>query len=185
MGSAATPWVALVGHPSTPGEATRRIDAHVAGEAGAVVFRYVLRAEIPRVRIPPPQSAHRADGLWKHTCFEAFIMAAGTAGYYEFNFAPSGRWAIYRFNAYRDGMSPADVAAPPVICVRRFGEHLELDATVRLHDLPALHGARSLRLALSAVIEEDNGTLSYWALKHAPGKPDFHHPDSFVLEQDI
>jgi hypothetical protein len=112
-------------------------------------------------------------------------MAAGTAGYYELNFAPSRRWAIYRFDAYRDGMSPADVTAAPEISVRRFDDRLELDARVRLYDLAALCGARNLRLALSAVVEEQEGTLSYWALKHAPGKPDFHHPDSFVLEQEI
>ena len=38
------------------------------------------------------------------------------------------------------------------------------------------------RLALTAVIEETGGAKSYWALKHAPGKPDFHHADGFVLE---
>jgi hypothetical protein len=32
------------------------------------------------------------------------------------------------------------------------------------------------------VIEEKSGLLSYWALKHPPGKPDFHHPDAFALE---
>jgi len=38
------------------------------------------------------------------------------------------------------------------------------------------------RVALTAVIEETNGTKSYWALKHPPGKPDFHHADGFALE---
>jgi hypothetical protein len=42
-----------------------------------------------------------------------------------------------------------------------------------------------LRLGLSAVIEDDNGSLSYWALKHPSGKPDFHHPDAFALEIDV
>jgi hypothetical protein len=32
------------------------------------------------------------------------------------------------------------------------------------------------------VIEENDGMLSYWSLKHPPGNPDFHHPDSFALE---
>jgi len=32
------------------------------------------------------------------------------------------------------------------------------------------------------VIEEAAGTLSYWALCHPPGRPDFHHSDNFVLE---
>jgi hypothetical protein len=36
-------------------------------------------------------------------------------------------------------------------------------------------------LGLSAVLEEQDGTKSYWALAHPPGgKPDFHHPDCFV-----
>jgi hypothetical protein len=34
------------------------------------------------------------------------------------------------------------------------------------------------------VIEEIDGALSYWALRHAPGKPDFHHRDAFALELD-
>ena len=36
-------------------------------------------------------------------------------------------------------------------------------------------------LAVSAVIEETDGTKSFWALRHPPGPPDFHHPDCFAL----
>jgi hypothetical protein len=32
------------------------------------------------------------------------------------------------------------------------------------------------------VIEEVDGGLSYWALAHPPGKPDFHDPNCFALE---
>jgi hypothetical protein len=39
-----------------------------------------------------------------------------------------------------------------------------------------------LQLAFSAIIEDDQGVLSYWALTHPPGRPDFHHPDAFALE---
>ena len=35
---------------------------------------------------------------------------------------------------------------------------------------------------LTAVVEDDRGSLSYWALRHAPGNPDFHDPDAFALE---
>jgi hypothetical protein len=109
-------------------------------------------------------------------------MAPGTAGYYEFNFAPSRQWALYRFDTYREGMSPADLEPPPELCVRRFEDRLELDAAVHLNDLTGLRGAPRLLLGLTAVVEEESGSLSYWALKHPPGKPDFHSPDGFVLE---
>ena len=33
-------------------------------------------------------------------------------------------------------------------------------------------------------IEDEAGALSYWALRHPPGKPDFHHPAGFALELD-
>jgi len=186
MESPETQWTALIEHPLALRAATYGIAARAECEASVTaVFRYVLRGEISRVRIPSVQSAARTDGLWKHTCFEAFIGVPGTAGYYEFNFAPSGQWAVYRFDAYREGMSPVDLESPPEPRARRFDDRLEVDAVVHLHDLIDLRGATRLLLALSAVVEEESGTLSYWALKHPPGKPDFHNSDGFVFELAI
>jgi hypothetical protein len=176
-------WAGLVVHASTPSEATRGIDVQVrVEESGTGLFRYVLRGDISRVRIPPAKTARRADGLWKHTCFEAFVKAPGAAGYYELNFAPSRQWAVYRFNAYRAGISSPDVDVSPEISVRHFADRLEVDAALRLHNLTGLQGTPRLRVGLSAVVEEQNDTLSYWALKHALGKADFHCPGGFVLE---
>ena len=181
MNAFETPWRDLI--PFTPPSARApQISIRVLRQAGALSFQYALRAEMLHVRVPPGQPAGRADGLWNHTCFEAFIGAPGVPGYYELNFSPSGQWAIYHFDSYRKGMSPADVSAPPHLAIRRSDEGLELKATIRLHELSALQSARTLKLALSAVLEDDGGNLSYWALKHAPDKPDFHHPDGFVLE---
>ncbi len=183
MPLAETQWVTLAGYAASQSDAMRGVDIRVRREQhDTVAFQYVLRAEMPHIRVPASQPAARTDGLWKHTCFEAFIAAPGTRGYYELNFSPSRQWAIYRFDAYREGMSPSDVTLPPQLAVRRFEDRLELDAMISLPDLTALRAARALKLAVSAVIEDDSGTLSYWALKHAPGKPDFHHSDGFVLE---
>ena len=35
--------------------------------------------------------------------------------------------------------------------------------------------------ARAAVVEEADGRLSYWALRHPPGRPDLHHADAFAL----
>ena len=177
-------WTALVCYPTTLGDAVRGIDISLAREgSGALTLRYVLHADMLHVLTPPSAPPVRADGLWAHTCFEAFIAPAGAgASYYELNFSPSRQWAIYSFEAYRQGMSPTDVSVPPKLMVRTFDDRLELDATIRLDDLQGLRAADTLKLAVTAVVEDDSGTLSYWALKHAPGKPDFHHADGFVLE---
>ena len=59
---------------------------------------------------------------------------------------------------------------------------LELQSSVRLGHLADLRDARHLRIALAAVIEDEHGRLSYWGLRHPPGKPDFHHPNGFALQ---
>jgi hypothetical protein len=183
----------LIVHPSTPNDAVRSLGVRVRAEKSDIlVFRYSLAADMSRVRVPPPGVGRSADALWKHTCFEAFVAAAeapgvaapGVAapGYHEFNFSPSRDWAIYRFSAYREGMSRAETGGAPAISVRRCDGGLELESAVRLEHLADLRDARHLRVAMAAVIEDDAGGLSYWGLRHAPGKPDFHDPNGFALE---
>jgi hypothetical protein len=101
--------------------------------------------------------------------------------YYEFNFSPAGEWAAYSFRDYRDGSPLENERLEPGITLRRETSTLELNADIHLHHLPAVREGASLWLGLSAVIEDMEGRLSYWALRHPPGKPDFHYPDSFIL----
>jgi hypothetical protein len=173
----------LTAHPSTSSDAVRGLGVQLrAEEPGILVFQYSLDADMSRVRVPLSVGGRRADALWKHTCCEAFVAPVDAPGYHEFNFSPSLDWAIYRFSSYREGMSPAEIGRPPEISVRRGGDGLELQSAVRLGELADLRDARHLRIALAAVIEDDNGRLSYWGLRHPPGKPDFHHPNGFALE---
>ena len=148
----------------------------------ALALTYTLKGDFTRLRIPPPRLLRRADRLWQHTCFELFIAVREEPTYYEFNFSPSGEWAAYAFRGYRDGGPIEDDGLHPKIVVRSGGNSFELEALVRLGRLQAINPQMPLRLGLSAVIEENDGTISYWGLKHSPGKPDFHHPDSFALE---
>jgi hypothetical protein len=173
----------LTAHPSTPNNAVRSLGVELRSEdPGVLVFRYSLEADMSRVRVPPSGASGRADTLWKHTCFEAFVAPADTSGYHEFNFSPSLNWAVYRFTAYREGMSAAEIGRAPEISVRRGDDGLELRSVVHLGHLTDLRDAGRLRIALAAVIEDNNGRLSYWGLRHPPGKPDFHHSNGFALE---
>jgi hypothetical protein len=172
-------------HPPTYSQATHDIQAHVCWrDAGELAITYVLTGDIRRLRIPPLRPARSADRLWEHTCFEAFVGVTGKSEYYEFNFSPSGEWAVYAFRRYRERV-PLVGDRVPEITVRSEKNSLELDAIVRLDYLPLIQSRASLRLALSAVIEENSGMLSYWALEHPAGNPDFHHPDSFALEIEM
>ena len=74
-------------------------------------------------------------------------------------------------------MALADIPEPQ-ITVTTSPDRLDLQAMITL-DLPP---TALWRLGLSAVIEETSGRLSYWALAHPSGRPDFHHADCFTLE---
>lgn len=166
--------VTFTPHPDTTSAAVRGVEVEVGPVSGRQVrLRYVVTGEIARLAIPEAASPERADELWKHTCFEAFVTRG--AGYREFNFSPSTQWAAYEFDGYRAGMRKADVLAPRIEG-RRGQAHYELHVAFDLPD----DGKCSV--ALTAVIEETDGVKSYWALKHPPGKPDFHHADGFALE---
>ena len=66
--------------------------------------------------------------------------------------------------------------------VRGHVETLEVSAVVRVDRVLGIAPNIRLSVGLSAVIEDLDGSLSYWSLKHPPGKPDFHHADCFALE---
>ena len=142
-------------------------------------LRLRWRIEGPdRVVFPPFAGKGRADGLWKTTCFEFFLQPIGEAGYVELNLSPSERWAAYDFTGYREGMTERALPHEPT-CTARIGQSMAIfDAAVPAAGLPSL----PWRYGLSAVIEEEGGVLSYWAIAHPEGKPDFHSPACFAGE---
>ena len=166
-------------HPrAAPGSVFRITAEAVRDDDGRVAFRFLAEGALSSLAIPlPVVTPQQKHGLWKHTCFEAFVMAGEGPGYREFNFSPSSEWAAYIFRGYRDG-GELELEMGPGILVRRSGDRLELNAEIREDFLPP---GRLLRLGLSAVVEDADGVLSYWALRHPPGKPDFHHSDAFAF----
>jgi len=169
----------LVPHPSTPpADPPFKLWANVdyAGSLGAVATAnmwFGVGAGAERFVIPQGV-AGRADELWKTTCFEAFFREAGKKRYREWNFAPSGQWAAYDFSSRRKGMKSTDVAQPPYIRIEDNFTWWGLGAAI------AIPADTAWELGLSAVLEEKNGTKSYWALAHGGGEPDFHAADCFA-----
>jgi hypothetical protein len=170
---------ALIVHPDSRCIAVKRIEVDAARpHSDSLVLQYTVTGDIKGLRIPPAAPPMRTDELWKHTCFEAFVRASPGSSYLELNFSPSTQWAAYEFSDYRAGMTMARGVGSPRIDVEASGERLVVRAQV---DQVALQAAQ-WRLGLSAVIEEGDGRVSYWALTHAPGKPDFHDARSHAFE---
>ena len=170
----------LICHPQTPpsGEpfdlwASAEMSAAFGASATLNIW-FGVGAPAARFVIPAGGEGVRSDGLWRTTCFEAFLARDGEPAYNEWNFAPSRDWAFYEFDDYRAGMHPAEVAAPPYIRVEDNLTWWTLGATV------AVPSGTTFDLGLSAVIEEQDGTKSYWALAHGDGPPDFHLRSCFA-----
>jgi hypothetical protein len=167
--------VELVPHPQSPPVAINGIDVRwFETGAGQLVLRWVVRG-VEALAVPSFAGKGRGDDLWKTTCGELFLRDREGRAYRELNFSPSGRWAAYRFDRYRDGRTDSDIPVPEVTC--ESGQFLFVLTAVI--DAAVIAGAGSA--GLSAVIEEKDGTISYWAIAHPEGKPDFHDPACFTL----
>jgi hypothetical protein len=168
-------------HPDSRSKSVTAITVDVKRpNASTIELRYVAEGDISRVAIPPRAESKHVDELWKHTCFEAFLRDPAGLGYAEFNFSPSTEFAGYGFTGYREGMSNQHRTKPEVSFVSD-ARRLDLGASIWMGRLDRINPEGPLRLGISAIIEETDGSKSYWALAHPQGKPDFHHLDSFAL----
>ncbi|TKD50505.1 DOMON-like domain-containing protein [Sphingomonas baiyangensis] len=169
----------LVAHPGETPDALLVDAAVTRGSGGRWHARYMVSGDLSDLDLPRPAPALRRDGLWRDTCFELFAMAPD-GSYLECNFAPSGAWAAYRFEGYRAGMRDAEAIEPVAIALEHAaGGSLLIDARFSIGWLAEFP---LLRVGLSAVLARRDGSRSYRALAHPPGKPDFHHRDCFALE---
>jgi hypothetical protein len=186
---------ALQRHPAAPAPAGLALVVHrlpADDPARPLRLRFEVEGDPALVRWPAPLAegeAPRRDGLWRHTCFEAFVGAAAGAGYVEYNFSPSGAWAAYRFDRYREGMRSEPVVAEPRILVSRTAVRTSIEVAASWPTGGAAPDPRTragrARLGLTAVIEAVDGGLSYWALGHPEGRPDFHNDAGFRLEVEV
>lgn len=172
----------LLPHPDNPASAAGKIDANLALDERFLRLTYQVllsntRLRLPRRR-PEPITDSRRDGLWQQTCCEAFIAAANQPGYLEFNFAPNGDWACYAFDDYRQNATQAPLPASPLIECQILNHGFCLTAIVDRNILPT---ASRWDIGLSAVLEDESGNTSYWALQHDSPQPDFHRRSSFTL----
>lgn len=168
----------LACHPATLASLVESIKVTFTRTEGERLWlRYHVEMPLASLILPNEAEPTRTDGLWKTTCFEVFLRLPDGKAYIELNASSSSQWAAYRFDDYRAGMAELPIEVAPEIGLDASESHFALEVT---YALPSEWAGRPLDLGLSAVIEELDGTKSYWALAHPPGAPDFHHGDCFV-----
>lgn len=165
-------------HPASPCQAVQAVEVSTTLTADGLALRYVVHGDPAAIRLPEPRPAQAADGLWQHTCCEAFIAPAAGTAYREFNFSPSGEWATYSFTDYRTRDMAYQAPHGPRIELRQLANGFELTASLAPELLPA---GPAWQIGLTVVIEAADGSKSYWALAHVAAQPNFHLRPGFSL----
>ena len=157
-----------------------QITGTINRQAHLLNIRYLLSGELSQVAIAAPaDQPARQHELWQTTCFEFFLGLQGSDRYWEFNLSPSGDWNVYRFDNYRQGMQEETALTELPFAVDRQLETLALSLNLNLEAIALAE--QSLEVAITTVIQRQDGEISYWALAHTGSEADFHRRDSFLL----
>ncbi len=172
----------LVPHRGSAAQPALAVVAGAEKRYSKVRFSYRLTGDLLSLAIPRRRSPQRAERLWEHTCFEAFVAPGRGSRYFELNFSPSTQWAAYVFDDYRKGMQPLALAAAPAIAVASAPNELHVTAALEVGELA--EAPWPWRIGLTAVVEDRTGGRAYFALEHPRENPDFHDAGSFALLLD-
>ena len=167
----------LIAHPDHPPVGITGVESRIIGR-DANWLRARWRVEGSRQLVVPPFAGKgRTDDLWQTTCFELYLKPLGGEAYCELNLSPSERWNAYDFDGYRAGMRERPFPHEPECTIRLGSTFAIFDAAIPLAGLPD----QDCAMGLSAILEEQGGVKSYWALAHPESKPDFHAPACFAV----
>lgn len=168
-------------HPDYSAAAVTELSVTITRQtASRLAIHYALVGDLSTIRMAPQVTSTRGFELWRHTCFELFLRAPNQPAYYEFNFSPSTEWTAHRFSDRRTGVVIAEDVPAPTLRVEQQDNRYDYFVGLDLTTSTLVRADDDWQLAITTVVEDNAGQQSFWALAHAPGKPDFHNPDNFL-----
>lgn len=168
--------------PFYDGKLGLKVEAKLERDGDQLLFSGVLGGEMSHLIIPKTKEGERRYDLWDHTCFELFILKKGSEDYIEFNFAPSGDWNCFYISSYRENEGEYMEMKGVEIQSGVSPNQLQITARFSLEELPYLTSTdlnEELLVGFTAVVEDVDKSINYWALSHHGETPDFHDAKSF------
>ncbi len=167
-----------------PSKIAVSVKASLRVEGSLIILDYLVCGDLALIDFEQKQPAApnpiRGHNLWKQTCFEAFWGFQNDPQYWELNVSANRSWNVYHFSDYRQTMKeePAIQAIDCKIIIQTATE-FNLQVCVQLPTNSRKNNL--LEFNLCAVLKpsaaEDN---CYFAIQHAPKKPDFHFRSAFL-----
>jgi hypothetical protein len=142
-------------------------------------IQYQLTGDVQLLTIPAPHSPQRRFELWEATCFEFFLAPTNAEHYWEFNLSPSGDWNVFRLDGYRSGLRDETTFETLPFQVTQGEGSLGLELAINLSSI--LEPNQDAIAAITTVLQDRSGTMSYWALCHQGKEADFHRRDGFTM----
>ena len=167
--------------PSTKSLPNLKITGNIARNGNQFAIRYMLEGDLKEIAIARPSNTQsRKHELWEDTCFEFFLGIKDSQRYWEFNLSPAGHWNVYRFDGYRQGMQEETAFENLAFNVQNQADGLTLALDVDLGKI--ISAEQAIEVAITTVIKDRNGEVTYWALTHRGAEADFHLRDSFIVK---
>ncbi|MEA5602806.1 DOMON-like domain-containing protein [Nostoc sp. UHCC 0252] len=167
--------------PSTESPPNLKIAGNIARNGNKLAIRYLLEGDLKEIAIvPPSKTPSRKHELWEDTCFEFFLSIKDSAQYWEFNLSPAGHWNVYRLDGYRQGMQEETAFEKLPFNVQNQTDVLTLALDIDLDKIISVE--QLIEVAITTVIKDREGEVTYWALTHKGAEADFHLRDSFIVK---
>jgi hypothetical protein len=171
---------ALQPFPTTSKLPQIEINGRVSRKGNDLLIEYQLFGDLNAISIDPPASTpSRQFHLWETTCFEFFIGIPGDRNYWEFNLSPSGDWAVFALDDYRQGLRDELAFTSLPFKVDLYPNYITLSLEFDLSEL--ILAEQDLEMSVTTVIKSSQNELSYWAIKHSGKEADFHLRDSCII----
>jgi len=173
---------ALLAFGPTPHPEAWSVRAGIRRQGASVSVCWLVAGAVEALPLPPLAARRsRRDGLWEHTCCEAFLAPVASPRYWELDVSPAGHWNFYRFDREREGMTtePRLEGLAAFARARHGARGIAITVTLDLAPIPELSTA-PLDVGLATVLAPTPGARSYWALRHVAAVPDFHRRESFL-----
>ncbi|MCC2680373.1 MAG: hypothetical protein K0R29_2949 [Pseudobdellovibrio sp.] len=122
-------------------------------------------------------SNSRQMGLWQQTCFEVFIQPSGAKKYFEINLTSKKAWNVFSFDDYRMPQPPREVQGAELVSFNMNGTEIRASFKLPGADL------KKINISFCSVVVLKDAGVTYWSVKHADTKPNFHHFGSFITER--
>jgi hypothetical protein len=172
---------ALQPFPTTSKLPQIEINGRVNRKDQMLSIEYQLFGDLNAISIAPPVSTpSRQSHLWEATCFEFFIGIPGDRNYWEFNLSPSGDWAVFALDDYRQGLRDELAFSSLPFKVDLYPNYITLSLEFDLSEL--ILAEQDLEMSVTTVTKSSQDELSYWAIDHSGKEADFHLRDSFAIK---